>query len=75
MEELKLREEEENRRKYEIAPNVELIALHSTLSKNRVFFPTIHRRVEMEQNRKLEEMERRRQEDEDLRAAVALQVC
>lgn len=29
----------------------------------------------MEQNRKLEELERQRQEEEDLRAAVALQVC
>lgn len=34
----------------------------------------IFRKVEMETKRKLGEMERKRQEDEDLRAAVALQV-
>lgn len=33
-----------------------------------------NRKVEMETKRKMEEIERRRQEDEDLRAAVALQV-
>lgn len=32
------------------------------------------RKVEMEAKRKMEELERKRQEDEDLRAAVALQV-
>lgn len=39
-----------------------------------ISFLRIHRKVEIEQKRKLEEMERRRQEQEDLRAAVALQV-
>lgn len=32
------------------------------------------RKIEMEAKRKMEELERKRQEDEDLRAAVALQV-
>lgn len=34
----------------------------------------IFRKIEMEQKRKVEEFERRRQEEEDLKAAVALQV-
>lgn len=33
-----------------------------------------YRKIEMEAKRKMEELERKRQEDEDLRAAVALQV-
>lgn len=40
-------------------------------SKLKIIF---YRKIEMEAKRKLEEVERKRQEDEDLRAAVALQV-
>lgn len=39
-----------------------------------LFFEKLYRKVEMETKRKMEEIERKRQEDEDLRAAVALQV-
>lgn len=41
---------------------------------NYFFCPKFYRKVEMETKRKMEEIERKRQEDEDLRAAVALQV-
>lgn len=42
---------------------------------SKLFFCQIfYRKVEMETKRKMEEIERKRQEDEDLRAAVALQV-
>lgn len=76
-EERQIREEEENRRKYVISKSLKssgTFLLHLTIVSQYISCFFSRRKIEMETKRKMEELERKRQEDEDLRAAVALQV-
>lgn len=71
-EERKVREEEENRRKLVFNFIIHLLIRLSIKKSNTIHL--FQRKIEIEAKRKMEELERKRQEEEDLRAAVALQV-